>query len=226
MGNESISYDIDKLHQLLGNISTKLQEVKFESFDFGLEGNSSGLNTFVYSYVKLANFLVEYRRFVRNDILEVCNSINNFIQLDATAATFISKNSIPSFEEFMVNVDNTADTIVSQTIPPTSISSFIVNRLDTENMTSKYTSLVLPLTARLVELKILVKAFTTSDALTGDTASAMKNYWTEVHIPIIESIDTVLWALNDYMIAYGTDLRSCVNDDLYYVWLMHALARV
>lgn len=221
--------DVESFQVLLEGIETKLSEVKFEYVDFGITGSSSGLNAFVYSYVRLANLLVKYRNFVRRDIVKVCDTINGFIEHDNTIATNISGGNpqeitaertriMDSFQGFTNKVRNNKETIGSQTLPSISVSSFTISRLDYENMASKYTACLLSTSARISELCNLIDGFRQSSSFLGLTANAMKSYWVEIHIPIVKAIDTVLWTLNDYFEAYGSDLKTLVNDDSYFVF--------
>ncbi len=209
-------FELDKIRILLDNINNKMIDVRFDPVDFSLEGSSSGLNAFIYSYVRLANFLAEYRIFARNDIIRICNILNGFQQQDSTMAQYIDGDA-HAFQEFTVNASNITDDTSSQSIPTIETTNFRVCRIDTENVTSNYTTFLLALSARLVELDGYIEDFKDSQALTGKTATAMQSYWKEVHIPIIKAIDTALWTINDYLVAYAQELNTLINDSLYYV---------
>lgn len=230
----TISYDLDKIRTHLESIDNKLQKAKLSYVDFGLEGSSSGLNSFVYSYVRLANFLDKYRVFVQKDILDVCNTINDYVKSDnATAKHFMGNQAY--FMEFTVNIDNSVKPFRRQSVsdpqdvsyslggshsplPSINTSSFVVSRLDTENMASKLSSSLISLSLELVELNRLIDAFSKdASALTGQYAEAMKMYWAEVHIPIVKAIDTALWTLNTHMTNYSSELYQLVSDDSYFV---------
>lgn len=210
-------FDIDTIVELLNAITEGVSTIKMETKDFGLDGYSAGLNSFDYAYTRLANALVEYRSLVRDNVSDVCCTINGFIELDNSLAVSYNSSNSSALQDLNELIVSVTDSSGAQSLPSINVSYFKIMRMDVENFQHLFSSFITSVVQNSVDYQNRIKIFSESDALTGDTADAIKLYWKEAHIPLIQAISVITMQLNQRLYNYIAGLNSLLFDELYYV---------